>query len=133
MEHYKLALAYFRNEMIIPRDWKDEDVDCGWTKNMLIHPFDKRNYVITHKKTNEKVYASLDLEELNKIENKNKKEDIHWKYVFNGSLKHYGDIWACFDVVKQTGYEYFTFNGQVLKVLKDNSFVETGQKDSDLI
>lgn len=132
MEHSKLVLAHFRNKMIIPRDWKDEDVDCSWTRNMLIHPFDKRNYIMTHKKTNEKVYASLGLEELNQIENKNKKEQIHWKNVFNGSLKHHAGVFECADAARQAGYEYFIFNDNVFKLLKDNYFVALDQSIDDL-
>lgn len=44
---------------------------------------------------------------------------ISWRDVFDGSNKWYGHIDYCFDVVKQTGYKYFTWNGLVYMVTGD--------------
>lgn len=130
MEHYELVLDYFRNNLIIPRDWKNEDVTYAYSKNMLKHPFDKRNYIITHNKTSKTIYVSLSLDELNKLENK--VEKVSWKDVFNGSLKEYDDIFSCHELAKKAHYEYFLFRDKVFKLLKDNSFIETDHSKDDL-
>lgn len=116
------VLNYLKEQLVVPRNWEIDDVEISYSRNMLIHPYDRRNYIIKHKEKNETVYASLILEEIKIINNK--QEQLYWKDVFNSSHMTFTDIFKCFEIVRNSGYDYFVFESKVYKILKDNSFVE---------
>jgi hypothetical protein len=54
---------------------------------------------------------------------------MKWQFVFNGDLKHWGNIDDLTKTAKQCGYKFVTFNGLVYTV----DVMDTGFTTSDLI
>lgn len=77
--------------------------------------------------------SNLTYEEFISYEEKEEfsKEVISWKDVFNTDHKHYGHILNCWEIVKQTGYKFFTWNGILYRV-EGNDFHATAILVSDV-